>query len=152
VHGCAKVKYLTLSNVLTGVGVDISGTATATAGELYTDGGAAMGAPNYANRIRENVAITTSGMSREFDIFAAGAPSVIAAFTAGSISRCPGTQIFNPGTPTTCRPDGLSCLLGLPASASHVDYCNLTIANSSSDALGQQLAVAAVLAAAYTCE
>jgi hypothetical protein len=114
VHGCAKVKYLSLSNVLTGVGVDITGTAAATAGELYTDGAAALGAPNYANRIRENVAITTSGMSREFDIFAAGAPSIIAAFTAGTITRCPGTQIFNTGTPTTCRPDGLSCLLGLP--------------------------------------
>src|SRR5580704_7701290 len=88
VHGCSKVLYASLLNVLTGVGADMTGSATATAGELYNDGESALGGPDYANRIRENIAITTSGMSREFDIFAAAAPSIIASFTAGAITRC----------------------------------------------------------------
>jgi hypothetical protein len=153
VHSCQKVHYKTLLNVLTGVGADMSGSAAATAGQLYNDGESALGGPNYANRIRENLAITTSGMSREFDIFAAAAPSIITAFQNNTITRCAGAQLFDTtATPTTCRPDGLSCLLGFNATSSHVDLCNLTIKNASSDALGQQMAVAAVLAAAYTCE
>jgi hypothetical protein len=150
VHGCGKVRYKTLLNVLNGVGADMTGSASATAGELYNDGESALGGPNYANRIRENIAITTSGMSREFDIFAAAAPSIIAAFAAGTITRCPNVQLFTAGG--TGNPDGISCLLGVNATANHLDYFNLTIQNASSPTLGQQMAVAAVLAAAYTCE
>ena len=154
VHACSKVLYKSLLNVLTGVGADMTGSAAATAGELYNDGESALGGPDYANRIRENIAITTSGMSREFDIFAAAAPSIIASFTAGTITRCGASvQLFDTSTtPATCRPDGLSCLLGVNATTNHVDYCNLTIKNASTNAIGQQMAVAAVLAAAYTCE
>jgi hypothetical protein len=153
VHSCAKVKYASLKNVLTGVGADMTGTAAATAGELYTDGASALGAADYGNRIRENIAITTSGMSREFDIFAAAAPSIIASFAANSVTRCPGATLFDTSTtPATMCPDGISCLLGYPAQAQHVQYANLTIANASSPALGQQMAVAVILASAYTCE
>jgi hypothetical protein len=149
VHSCAKVKYKSLLNVLTGVGADMTGSAAATAGELYTDGASALGVANYPNRIRENIAITTSGMSREFDIFAAAAPSIITAFAANTITRCPGAQLFDANG---CRADGISCLLGVNATGQHVDYCNLTIQNASSPTLGQTMAVAAILAAAYTCE
>ena len=149
VHSCAKVKYLSLFNVLTGVGADMTGSATATAGELYTDGASALGVANYPNRIRENIAITTSGMSREFDIFAAAAPSIITAFANNTITRCPGVQLFDANG---CRADGISCLLGTNATGDHVSYCNLTIQNASSSTLGQTMAVAAILAAAYTCE
>jgi hypothetical protein len=149
VHACPKVRYASLYNVLTGVGADMSGSASATAGELYNDGASALGAANYPNRIRENIAITTSGMSREFDIFAAAAPSIIAAFTANTITRCPGAQLFDSGG---CRPDGISCLIGVNASADHVAYCNATVQGASNSTIGQQMAVAAILAAAYTCE
>ncbi|HEY0254396.1 MAG TPA: hypothetical protein VGC41_22870 [Kofleriaceae bacterium] len=149
-HSCPKVKYATLGNVLTGVGVNAASTTAVSAGDLYTNGQSALGGANYANRIRENVAITTSGASREFDIFAAGAPEVLAAFTAGTIARCPGVQLFDGSG--NCQADGITCLIGSPATAQHVSFCNLTVTSATDKPTGQKLAVAAILAAAYTCE
>ena len=155
-HGCVKVKYLTLGNVLTSLGVNTQNTTALSAGDLYGQGKVAspgynaMGGANYPNRIRENVNITTSGASREFDVFAAAAPEVIAAFTGGTIARCPGAQLFD--TSGKCVAAGITCLLGVPATQSHLDYCNLTVSTASTPTLGQSLAVAAILAAAYTCE
>jgi len=149
-HSCPKVKYATLGNVLTGVGINAANTTAVSAGDLYTSGANALGAANYPNRIRENVALTTSGTSREFDIFAAGAPEVIAAFSAGTIARCPGVKLFDASN--ACQPDGITCLLGTPATAEHVQFCNLTVTSASDVPTGQKLAVAAILAAAYTCE
>jgi hypothetical protein len=149
-HSCPKVKYATLGNVLTGVGINAANTVAVSAGDLYTNGAAALGAANYANRIRENVAITTSGASREFDIFAAGAPEVMTAFTNNTIARCPGAKLFDTGG--ACQPEGITCLIGQPATTDHVQFCNLTVSSASDVATGQKLAVAAILAAAYTCE
>jgi hypothetical protein len=149
-HSCPKVKYKTLGNVLTGVGINVANQTAVSAGDLYRNGQNALGGPNYANRIRENVALTTSGMSREFDIFAAGAPEVLAAFTANTIARCPGAQLFDAAG--ACRPDGITCLIGSPATSEHVEFCNLTVSSASDQATGQKLAVATILAAAYTCE
>jgi hypothetical protein len=149
-HSCPKVKYTTLGNVLTGVGVNAANTVALSAGDLYTSGAAALGVANYPNRIRENVSITTSGASREFDIFAAGAPEVLAAFTANTIARCPGAKLFDAGG--ACQPEGITCLIGQPATTDHVQFCNLTVSSASDVPTGQKLAVAAILAAAYTCE
>ena len=149
-HSCPKVLYKTLGNVLSGVGINPANATAVSAGDLYTNGTAALGAANYANRIRESVALTTSGMSREFDIFAAGAPEVLAAFTANTIARCPGAKLFDAGG--SCLPDGITCLTGHPATSEHVNFCNLTVTSATDVATGQKLAVAAILAAAYTCE
>ncbi|HTR51013.1 MAG TPA: hypothetical protein VMJ10_09935 [Kofleriaceae bacterium] len=156
-HSCPKVRYSNLGSLLTDIGVNAANTTQLSAGELYTDGYNALGGPNYANRIRENIGITISGASKEFDIFAAAAPEVMAAFTSTTTNalqaRCPGAQLFDTsGSVPTCRPDGIECLIGVPPQSEHVDYCNLTITNASTPAVGQQLAVAAILAAAYTCE
>lgn len=150
VHSCPKVRYNTLGNVLAGVGMNKANTTALSAGDLYITGFNALGGPNYANRIRENISITTSGASREFDIFAAGAPETIAAFTANTMARCPGVTLFD--SSNKCLPDGITCLIGAPATNSHLDYCNLTITSASDVATGKTLAVAAMLAAAYTCE
>jgi hypothetical protein len=151
-HSCSKVKYMTLGNVLAEVGVNMAATGTVSAAQLYKTGDNALGAPNYANRIRENIGITTSGASREFDIFAAAAPEVLTAFTANTLTRCPGALMFDSPTSTTCRADGIQCLIGTTPTPDHVDYCSLTVSRASTVAVGQQLAVAAILAAAYTCE
>lgn len=150
VHSCSKVRYRTLGNVLSGVGVNTANATALSAGDLYRNGFNALGGPNYANRIRENIAITTSGASKEFDIFAAAAPEVIAAFGANTVARCPGAQLFDAAN--TCRPEGISCLIGAPATSRHLDYCNLTVSSASTVDVGKRLAVAAMLAAAYTCE
>ncbi|HEX2688051.1 MAG TPA: hypothetical protein VHN14_15590 [Kofleriaceae bacterium] len=154
VHSCSKVRIATLGQVLTSVGVNlgIAGTTTApSAGDLYKTGASALGASSYANRIRENIGITTSGASREFDIFAAGADQIIAAVP--TLGRCQvggvGPQLFNGDT---CTAEGITCLIGTPAQTSHVQLCNLTITGASDPTVGKRLAVAALLAAAYTCE
>ena len=150
VHSCPKVRVKTLGSVLSAVGINPANATALSAGNLYTTGANALGAPNYANRVRENIGITTSGASREFDIFAAGADEVITAFAGGTIARCPGVALFD--STSKCVADGITCLLGQPATTRHLDYCNLTIANASTPTVGKRLAVAAMLAAAYTCE
>jgi hypothetical protein len=154
VHSCSKVRYATLGNVLASVGMNPANTVNLSAGQLYTSGFNALGGPNYANRIRENVLVSTSGASREFDIFAAGATETIATLAANNtFARCPGVQVFDTTTtPATCRVDGITCIIGFPATATHVSLCNLTVQNASDPTEGQKLAVAAMLAAAYTCE
>lgn len=150
VHSCAKVRYRTLGTVLQSFGVNTANMTALSAGDLYRNGANALGSPNYANRIRENIMITTSGASREFDIFAAAADEIQTAFTNGTMARCPGATLFDANN--TCRPEGLTCLLGTPATARHLDYCNLTVSSASNVTVGKRLAVAALLAAAYTCE
>jgi hypothetical protein len=160
VHSCPKVRYKTLGTVLTSFGVNIANTTALSAGDLYRNGFNALGGANYGNRIRENISIATSGASREFDIFAAAAPEIIAAFTSGTgplATRCPGAQLFDASN--NCVPSGVTCLIGAPATSRHIDYCNLTVqsathlnGNTSDFTTGKRLAVAALLAAAYTCE
>jgi hypothetical protein len=153
-HSCAKVRYATLGQVLTSVGVNLATTGTAaapSAGDLYKTGASAYGAANYSNRIRENIGITTSGSSREFDIFAAAAPEIIA--NVPTLARCQvnGTpaQLFSG---STCVAEGITCLIGTPATQAHIDYCNYTITHATDLPTGQRIAVAALMAAAYTCE
>jgi hypothetical protein len=152
VHSCPKVRYTTLGAVLKSVGVNTGNTTNLSAGQLYTSGFNALGGPNYANRIRENISITTSGASREFDIFAAAADEVIT--NLPNLARCQvggvGPTLFD--TNNACRPEGITCLIGTPATATHVDLCNLTVTQASNPTVGKRLAVAALLAAAYTCE
>lgn len=153
VHSCSKVKYATLGNVLRSLNITIPTAQPANGdvspGALYFTGDNAMGTANYANRIRENISISTSGASREFDIFAAAADPIIAAFASNSITRCPGAVLF---VGDSCQVSGITCLIGQPATTRHLDYCNLTVAAASDTTVGKRLAVATMLAAAYTCE
>ena len=51
-----------------------------------------------------------------------------------------------------CNIDAISCLLGQPATQAHVELCELTITKASTPDIGKNIAVAALLAAANTCE
>jgi len=148
VHSCPKVRYATLGNVLRAVGVNTANATNLSAGQLYTSGFNAMGGPNYSNRIRENIAVTTSGASRMFDVFAAGADEIITAMP--TLARCGGAAMFDANN--QCRADGITCLIGQPAQPAHLDFCNLTVTSASDVTVGKRIAVAAILAAAYTCE
>jgi len=152
VHSCPKVRFATLGNVLRAVGVNTANTANLSAGQLYTSGFNAMGGPNYANRIRENILVTTSGASRMFDVFAAAADEIITAMP--NLARCQvagtGAAMFDANN--QCRADGITCLIGQPAQPAHLDFCNLTVTSASDVNVGKRIAVAAILAAAYTCE
>lgn len=152
-HGCTKPRFTTLKNVLTSVGITTANTASLSAGQLYTSGAAAMGAPNYSARVRENLAVTTSGASREFDIFAAGAQEIIT--NVPNLARCKdaagaAAAVFDASG--TCQASGLTCILGVPATPDHVALCNQVVKTASTPDIGQRLAIAAMMAAAYTCE
>jgi hypothetical protein len=150
-HGCVKPRYHTIGTILSSLGVNITNTTNLSAGALYTAGYDALGGPSYPNRIRENISLTTSGADKEFDIFSSAATEVEAAFTAGTIANCPGATMFN--SDGSCNASGVNCLLADSAApADAVQYCSITVTNASSTAIGQQMAVAAILAAAYTCE
>ncbi len=152
VHSCPKVRVKTLANVLRSVGVDMTQPGAVSAAGLYNSGFNALGGPNYANRIRENINITTSAASREFDIFAAASDQIIT--NINTIERCKingvGAELFDGSN--ACRLDGITCLIGVPAQAAHLDFCNITVTSAADIATGKRIAVAALLAAAYTCE
>ncbi|HSR95728.1 MAG TPA: hypothetical protein VLM79_01605 [Kofleriaceae bacterium] len=150
-HSCKKLPYATLGSLLTGLGVDLTRSASGSAGALYRDGRAALGAADYPNR-REGGLVTTAAAARQLDIFLAAADEIIAAIPM--IARCKiggaGVQLFD--TADHCLIDGIACLIGVPAQQAHVDQCNATITRASSHAAGKRLAVAALLGASYTCE
>lgn len=152
VHSCPKIRVRTLSNVLTSLGVNMNEAGAVSAAQLYSTGYNALGGPNYANRIRENINITTSAASREFDIFAAAADQIIT--NVNTLERCKvngvGAELFDGSN--ACRLDGITCLIGTPAQAAHLDFCNITVTSAADIATGKRIAVAALLAAAYTCE
>jgi hypothetical protein len=151
-HGCTKPRYATLGNVLKSVGVNLANTANPSAGQLYTSGGPSMGQANFATRVRENIGVTTSAASREFDIFAAGAAEIIAAVP--TLARCQvgGVAPVLFDASNQCHIEGLSCIMGMQATQDHVALCNLTVTRASTPDIGKRLAVAAVMAAAFTCE
>ncbi|HET9620031.1 MAG TPA: hypothetical protein VFP84_01600 [Kofleriaceae bacterium] len=154
VHSCSKVRYANLANVLSNVGVDINSNTQFSAGALYQAAASAEGVANYANRIRENIGITTSGASAMFDVFAAAAPEVEAKLH--TLARCQqnGVAIAPLFDPTTnaCNIDAITCLIGVPATPAHVSLCNSAVSKGSTPDIGKGIAVAALLAAAYTCE
>jgi hypothetical protein len=152
-HGCAKIRYATLGNVLTSLGVDLASAAPQSAGALYAAAANAYGSPGYAGRRREDLAITTSGAAAELDIFAAAADEVTAALP--TLARCrlggaPGPALFDANN--SCNADAITCMIGTLAQPEHVELCNRTVTKASAPAIGKRIAVAALLGAAYTCE
>jgi hypothetical protein len=159
-HGCVKIRYSTVGNLLRSRGINLAGGANS-AGNLFTTGMNSMGAPTYSARVRENLVPSTAGMSRLFDIFSSASTEIIAGFAAGTIEACKVAGVSPPlfdNAGSTCNPEAFKCLLGLPPTAQHIDICNKTIAGArnaqgaADQAIGQRLAVAVMLSAAHTCE
>jgi hypothetical protein len=152
VHSCPKMRYDTIGRLLESRGVDLSTNGETQAGFMYTSSDQALGAPNYGARARENLELTTASASKLFDIFVQAAPEVIAAMpdrdecTVGG----EGTRMFNDAN--QCTADGIACLLGVPATAGHIELCNEMVNRASTIDIGKNIAVAALLSAAHTCE
>jgi hypothetical protein len=152
VHSCRKMKYATIGNVLRALGVDMGADDGESAGRMYRDADQALGAPNYGGRISETTELTVASASRLFDILVQAAPEII--------SSLPGTDHCSLGASGRglfdesgyCTSDGLTCLLGTPASTAHVALCNDTIDRAATPEQGQRIAVASLLAASFTCE
>jgi hypothetical protein len=148
VHSCSKLRYRTLGNVLASRGVNIAGSDPLSAGSIYTNNAPGLGAPAYAQRVRENVEVGLATQAKIFDIFVQAAPEIIASMP--SRPECGGAVLFDASN--KCQKRGISCLLGLPATQTHVDLCDQTVARAADVEHGKQLAVAVLAAAAHTCE
>jgi len=152
VHSCAKIRYRTLGNVLASRGVDLAATSELAAGNLYAQGPTALGAPSYAARVRENIDLGLATTAKMFDLYVQAAPEIIAKLPSRPECQVNGTgaQLFDAAN--HCLADGVSCLIGVPATATHLEVCNETISRAADVESGKRLAVAVLAAAAHTCE
>jgi hypothetical protein len=151
-HGCSKIPYTALGSILSTRGVNVTNTTAMSAGQLYRTGGSALGVANYAGRVPEAVIASTAALSKEFDIMVAA--GIELQKNKPAMSGCQGVQLVDAQGNFT--QDGLSCLMGKPASTTHVTVANDAITQAQAKGLtqaeGQQIAVAALLEAAHTCE
>ncbi|MEM9195183.1 MAG: hypothetical protein AAGF12_38780 [Myxococcota bacterium] len=152
VHGCRKIPYRTLGRVLSSRGVDLQNETQLSAGRMYRESDQALGAGNYGARIAETAEGTVASASRMFDIFVQAAPEIIAAVENLEACRFGGSsaQLFDPDG--SCREDGLTCLMGEPATPDHVSVCSDMVTRAASIEEGQAIAVATILSASNTCE
>lgn len=152
VHGCLKMRYETMGAILASRGVNLANTVALSAGRQWRESDQALGAPNYGARQREARELSTATASKLFDIFVQAAPEIIAALPNRAECQVAGVgaTLFNESN--QCVADGITCLLGVPATASHLELCNLTVQRASDVDKGKRIAVASLLAAAHTCE
>jgi len=152
VHSCRKVRYSTLGRILESRGVDLSAEEEPSAGRMWREADQALAAPNYEGRIGESTDLTVASSSRMFDIFVQAAPEIIA--NLPTRAECEiggvGAELFDASG--RCQQDGISCLLGEPATPAHVALCNDVVGRAPTPEQGQAIAVAAMMASAFTCE
>jgi hypothetical protein len=158
-HSCSKLTYTALGDFLTsrGVNLNLAGGAVPSAGDLYKAASTkdALGLANFDARQGEAYYYTISSATKMFDIFVQAAPQVIA-----NIQNMPDCQINGIGNPMfdpvtgKCDFNALSCIMGRPAFDEDLTLCNLMISQATPAELPNRknLAVAAFLAAAHTCQ
>lgn len=159
-HACGKLTYATLGRILASRGVNLevpdslpdSDPRRNSAGYLYRSGRLTLGAPVFTARVSEAGRSTTGGLARLYDILIASAQEFI-----DNVPRRPECQVagvdprlFN--DKGRCNADGISCLLGMPASATLVSLCDDMVMRAKDPAIGRRLAVAAMASAAYVCD
>jgi hypothetical protein len=160
-HSCTKVAYGPLGDFLTSRGVNLKATSSSgpkTAGQLYTQGGDALGVAKFDAREGEAYFHTTASATKLFDIFVQAAPEIIA--NIQNVDACKyngqGKPMFDPMT-GKCTFEALSCIMGRPATADDLTVCNLLVEqadpNNPADLTTKRnIAVAVFLSAAHTCE
>lgn len=152
-HSCSKISYASLGAILASRGVDLGNKTAGSTGALYATGAQSLGVANYGGRVPEAVIASTAALSKQFDIFLAAGQELQQQKTL-TMPGCPNVQLIDGSGQFTG--DGISCLMGKPASANHVLLANAAVSDAQSKGLtmaeGQQLAIASILEAAHTCE
>jgi hypothetical protein len=161
-HACGKMTVTSFGNLLASRGLTGGGTRPANApsgialfgnynaqtqmATASAPTAAALGAANYNGRVPEAPFASTSAMAKMFDIFTMASYDAIAANWTSA--ACPGVKVV--GTDGKLTKDGISCLIGRPASDEHLAIANDAIAKNPTD--GAKIAIAALLSAAHTCQ
>jgi hypothetical protein len=150
-HACGKLTVTSLGDLLTSRGLTGGGTrpAGALSGQaiyMQASTAPALGAANYNGRVPEAPFASTSAMAKMFDIFTMSSYDPIAAnWTAPA---CPNVKVV--GADGKFTKDGLTCLMGKPATDAHLAVANDAIAKNPTD--GAKIAITALLSAAHTCQ
>lgn len=152
-HSCQKLQNAALQNVLVSLGVNIDATDDVpTAGQLYKGGTGALGAASYDARVGEAIVWSAAGAAKLFDIFVQAAPEIIT--NLPNVEQCKvdgvGVEMFDAND--QCNKDAISCIMGRPATDSHVAICNKVVASASTVEMGKRIAVGTMMAAAHSCE
>ncbi len=149
-HGCTKITYASLGSILNTRGAKLTGNTNALT--IYKSSGSSLGVANYSGRAPEALLASTSALAKQFDIFVAAAPEVFA--NAATSTGCQGVIVADASGKFT--KDGISCLTGTLATDDHVTVANQAVVDAvtggATQAQGVQLAIAALLEAAHTCE
>ncbi len=150
-HSCTKITYAALGQMLTSRGIDMTSSSSGSPGFIYQTGVTALGLPDYAARVPEMLLPTTATESKQMDIFVAAAQMLPTTTAFGSTTACPGVMLIDMTTNQFTK-DGISCLLGKPATDAHVTLANQILTEAPDTTTGAQLAIATLLEAAHTCE
>jgi hypothetical protein len=152
-HSCQKLQVAAVRSLLASFGVNLDATGDpAPAGQLLQGGTGALGVANYDARVGETIVWSSAGAAKLFDIFVQAAPEVIANMEASPQCQLNGAGVKMFDDANQCNKDAISCLIGKPASADHVALCNNVVKSASSVDKGKNIAVASMLAAAFSCE
>jgi hypothetical protein len=147
-HGAQKLPVSSLSNLLSGLGVNMNSSDPASAAQIYANGLQALGAPIYASRVPEMIIPSTASLTKEYDVLVAAAPEILT--NISNSVRCPGVVLLDKNGQFTT--EGITCLLGKPALPDHVTIANNLVGQAPDQTTGQELAIATLLEAAHTSE
>jgi hypothetical protein len=151
-HSCSKVTYAALGQMLTSRGIDMTSTSNGSPGMLWQTGVSALGVADYPARVPEMLLPTTATEAKQMDIYVAAAQMLQpnATTAMASTTGCSGVSLMDSTGAFT--QDGLSCLMGKPATASHLAIANQILTEAPDPTTGANLAIATILEAAHTCE
>lgn len=132
----------------------------ATPGFLYFTGKDAFGVPKQDSRLAEKDDHSTASAMKLMDIFIQAAPQIIS--NIEDPKKAPACTLNGKNLPMfdpvdgSCIEESVSCLIGKPASKSHLLLCNLLIQKAGYDKAQvdkkRNIAIAALLSAAHICQ
>lgn len=142
-HACGKMSNAALGDYLRSRGL----AANSRAVQAFNAGVQSLGAASYTARVPESAFPSVSAHSKMFDIAVLAAADLITGMKTST--ACPGVDLVATDGKTLTK-DGISCLIGYPATDTHVEVSGLAIAENPTD--GAKLAVAAIIQSTIMCE
>lgn len=150
-RGCRMLPYDMLGAFLRARGVNLALTTEGSAGWAYRRAAPYLAPAQDLDPPPLRVPVTTNRAMYLFDVFLTAAPEIISGLPLSTICSAQGAPpaLFDKDG---CTSAGLSCLLGVPASAELRALCGEIVRDAPDEQTGQRLATAAILSAFYLCE
>lgn len=157
-HSCGKVRYGTITNILSSRGINVTNTAANSAGALLTRSKGVWGVANFPGRASETIRDTTSSLVSLHDILLAAAEEWVTAANMdgaypGTVTVCTGAKLFNNNT---CDKDGFACLMGATPSQNQLAACTSMINDATAGVTvaldRRRLAVASMVGTVAMCD